>query len=128
VLTKDKVTAAPDRRRRLNAKAYREIIQRQKASGVSLYRYCKDRALPYTTIANWRRREKNVPPQPSVNFVPVQITPASQPNANAVTKSERPETIEICLGHQHQRIVRVSGNFDMATLQRVITTIESVPC
>jgi hypothetical protein len=122
-------TTAPKRRKYLTASKVRQILQQQEASGTSLYQYCRDHGLPYKTIVGRRKKESKVRVDGDAQaaFVPVEVKPAVTPVENTDTVGaacRSPMKIRL----RHKRTISVRGDFDVAMLQRLVTTLEALPC
>ena len=124
------------KRTRLRVEEIREILRRQEASGMSLHQYCKEQALPYKSIASWRRRLSHPGAEQTFGalFVPVEVkgeiecSPGGADVARRRTPVHRvrPAVVEICL--VHGRRLRLRADVDGATLRRFVEMLEAVPC
>jgi len=103
-----------------------QIIQRQRASGLSIQRFCRREKLAAPTFFAWKRKFGQARPDPrasaaaAVNFATVRVVPEA--SAAACTG-----TIEIVLGRD--RRVRLNGPVDKTTLADVLAVLEGPwPC
>lgn len=94
------------------ASKWREIIDRQRASGLSVGAFCRRDAIAESSFFAWRRRLGSTPPVPA--FVEAKLTPAP-----------RPGVIEVQL--RGGRRVRVRPGFDAALLAQVVVALEAAP-
>ncbi len=91
---------------------WRQIIQEQRSSGLSVARFCRERQVAQSSLFAWKdrlAREGRAAAEPA--FVPVQV--ASVPSAGARVASSD-GSIELHLGHGRHVLLR--PGFDVATL------------
>jgi transposase-like protein len=96
------------RRRRWSAERWREVLETQGRSGLSLKAFADRRGIPYSTLISWRRKlaETAVP----ARLVPVEV-------ADAPGKS-----VEVQVG---PGMVRVEPGFDEGHLVRVLRALRA---
>src|SRR5687767_11685415 len=130
-------TAVSSRKRsKLRVEEVQEVLRRQEASGLSLHQYCKEQALPYKSIASWRRRLGQPVAEQDIGalFVPVEVKGelrcstggAGAARAETPVHRELPALVEI--GLVHGRCLRLRADVDGATLRRFVEMLEVVPC
>jgi hypothetical protein len=122
-------TTAPKRHKYLTASKVRHILQQQEASGTSLYQYCQDHGLPYKTIVGRQNKQSKVRVDGDTQaaFVPIEVKPGVTPVEKTDAVSDAcSSAMEIRL--RHQRTICVRGDFDVAMLQRLVVTLEALPC
>jgi|BogFormECP03_OM3_1039632.scaffolds.fasta_scaffold00374_3 hypothetical protein len=97
---------------------WRQIIDVQQTSGMTVARYCRERGITECSFYNWKKRLRVASPSrpkhlPTPAFVEVTpLTPA------------KTDTIEILL-HERRRL-RVSPGFDRQLLLDLIHTLEAL--
>ena len=95
---------------------WRQVLARQRRSGLSVHRFCQQEGLAAATFYHWKRRLG--PPSgetlESVGFAPVQVQPE-------VTPAVAAGGIEIFLSHD--RRVRLTGNVDRQQLADVLAAL-----
>ena len=98
------------------AAKWREIIERQRASGLSVGAFCRRDSVAESSFFEWRRRLGAAPaPAPAAPaFVEAKVAPAERP-AGAV---------EVRL--RGGRRVRVGRGFDPALLAEVVLALEAL--
>lgn len=106
-------------RKRRTEQDWRQLVQEQAASGLSMAAWCQRRGLVASTFHWWRgelaRRDAR---RSEAAFVPVQV----QPDAPA----EEPGCIEIILAGG--RRVRMRGPVDRQQLAEVLAALEGPAC
>lgn len=98
-----------------------------KASGLSQSAYCQRESISYETFRRWRRKLAGsgaVAPLAS-QFIPVQVANSARVSTSAVHDVCVPP-VEVLLGNG--RRLRVEGQFDEASLGRLIRLLEALPC
>jgi hypothetical protein len=104
---------------------WRQVVHRQKASGLSIQGFCRGERLAMATFYAWKRRLGQEPhgPQeskrPAIGFAPVRIV--AEPGGSASAG-----TIEIVLGRD--RRIRLAGPVDKKTLADVLAVLEGPAC
>lgn len=118
---------------------WREHVEAQAASGVSAAAYCRRHGLHARSFYRWRRifaagAQQGVDAQASIGprepecgspdpvFAEVRL---GAPTVSAWTACG-PGDLEVVV--RGERRVRVGPGFDEATLRRVVTALESLPC
>jgi len=102
------------------ARFWARHVEQYRLGGLTLREYCQRHGLKPSTFGRWRRRlcrddtPITTPPAP-VNIVRVDLPTAPVANTG---------TLELVLGNG--RCIRVAGDFDGATLTRLIATLEQV--
>ena len=117
---------------------WREQLERQAASGLSIAAWCRQNQVAITSFHYWRRtiarRDKPIAiPQPepalaATAFVPVFVETASQvqrPQPDPLLHDA--DWIEIHFQH-HSARVRVAPGFDAPTLLRLLDVLEQRTC
>lgn len=105
------------------AEFWRQVVVRQRASGLSIYRFCRKEGLAAATFFTWKRRlgqkaggmGRHGRPEPVVNFAPVQVVPEGA--AEGTTG-----TIEILL--PQERRIRLTGKVDREQLADVLAALQ----
>ena len=93
---------------------WREVISRQRESGLSIKGFCAREALAMATFFLWKRRLAGGATPASVGFAPVRLEPE--------TLSEPvPGGIEILLAHG--RRIRLTGAVDRQQLRDVLAAL-----
>lgn len=92
---------------------WREIIERQRASGLSVGAFCRRDAIAESSFFAWRRRLGVA--QPAAAFVEAKITPALRTTG----------AIDVQL--RSGRRVRVRRGFDRDLLAEVVAALEALP-
>ena len=108
-------------------KFWREALVRQRASGLSIHRFCAQEGLAAATFFSWKRRlgreDGGVGRAAAVRFAPVRVV-------TEVTSEAAAGTIEILL--PRQRRIRITGTVDRRQLADVLAALEedggSRPC
>jgi transposase-like protein len=101
---------------------WRQVVARQRVSGLSICRFCAKEGLATATFYIWRRRlgqgagGRDGTPAP-VGFAPVRVQPEAVPAA-------APGGIEIVL--PHDRRVRLTGTVDRRQLADVLAALGEV--
>jgi len=98
-----------------------------KTSGLSQVAYCQRESISYETFRRWRRKlvgAATVSPL-SAQFMPVQEARSARVSTLAV-RDACASPGEVLLGNG--RRVRVEGQFDEASLGRLIRLLEALPC
>lgn len=95
---------------------WRQVLVRQRASGLSIHRFCMKEGLAAATFFVWKRRlgQERGGRAPAVNFAPVQVVTEPTPETAA-------GTIEILL--PQDRRVRVTGTVDRGQLAAVLAVL-----
>ena len=98
------------------AEAWRPIIDGQRASGLTVAAYCRERGITEGAFYAWKRRLRS-PARPNRSPAPafVEVKP---PKASA------PGAIEICLHGERRLLVR--RGFDRDLLIELVRALESV--
>ena len=97
-------------------KFWREVLVRQRASGLSIQRFCMKEGLAAATFFAWQRRLRQAPSGvAAVNFAPVRIVPET---AAALATG----TIEILL--PSDRRLRLIGAVDRQQLAMVLAALQ----
>ena len=114
-------------KQRLSRQRWRELVDEQRASGLSVDAFCKRRGLATSTFFNWRRRFKSEPTSAvaqasaDATFVELEAPPASPiTKADASTPSTT-SPIELVLSNG--LVVRVRHGFDPRLLQQVVEAL-----
>lgn len=100
---------------------WRDVIQRQQASGLSIQRFCQREDLATASFFDWKRKlrqQRSAGPAAeaaAVNFATVRVVPEPPGRLPA-------GTIEIVLGRD--RRVRLAGPVDKRTLTDVLAVLE----
>jgi hypothetical protein len=98
-------------------KQWRRRIAEWRTSGLSVRAFCARRGLTTPSFYAWRRvLEQRDAERPA--FVPVRVVPDGPPACAG--------TLEVVLAGG--RIVRVTPNFDAATLRQVLAVLEERAC
>jgi hypothetical protein len=98
---------------------WRQIIEQQKRSGLSIARFCGERRIAESSLFTWKRRlarESLVPAAPA--FVPVKLAAADQ--AGEVMGPSH-GAIELHLGQGRHLVLR--PGFDAPTLATVLAVL-----
>ena len=94
---------------------WREVLQRQRASGLSVASFSRRHGLSAASLYAWRRR---LSAGAAPAFVEAKVVePAQLPAAAGV--------IEVCL--RGGRRVRVAGGFDPELLRELVAALEGLP-
>ncbi len=96
---------------------WRDLIERQQASGFSVAAFCRDNGVAASSFFAWKRKLAAAPAASSPAFV--EATVAGTP---PVARSAR--RIEVCL--RHGRRVRVGRGFDRGLLAEVVAALEAI--
>lgn len=98
------------------AEFWRQVVVRQRSSGLSIHRFCVKEGLATATFFVWKRRlsQESGGGAPAVNFAPVRV--AAEDASEAVVG-----TIEILL--PQDRRVRISGTVDRQQLSAVLAVL-----
>ena len=97
---------------------WRQIIESQQTSGMTVARYCRDRGVTECSFYNWKKRLRGASPsRPKHLPVPafVEVTPSNPAQTDA---------IEILLRGSHR--LRVGPGFDRQLLLDLIQTLEAL--
>jgi hypothetical protein len=101
---------------------WRQVVTRQRASGLSIYRFCSSEGLAAATFFAWKRRlgqgDGGGRPVPAVNFAPVQIVTEDLGGAAEGATG----TIEILL--PQERRIRLTGRVDREQLAHVLAALQ----
>ena len=111
------------KRNRLRVEEIREILRRQEASGISLHQYCKEQALPYKSIASWRRRLGQPGAEQSMGalFAAVEVKGEVECSTGCAGAGRGGTAV-------HRKRLRLRADVDGATLRRFVEMLEAVPC
>ena len=112
-----------------------EFLREQEASGLTLPNYCKKHGLPYDRFVYWRRKlqgpartHRRQTLQPGV-FVPVVVkseTAAPEVPSSLPTRPRTPTSMDVLLRCGHA--IRVTADFDLAALCRLVAAMEATSC
>jgi hypothetical protein len=100
---------------------WQQVIQRQRASGLSIERFCQRERLATATFFAWKRRLRQERPagpasmSAAVNFAAVRVVPEPPGPVPA-------GTLEIVLGRD--RRIRLVGPVDRTMLAEVVAVLE----
>jgi transposase-like protein len=97
---------------------WRQIIESQQTSGMTVARYCRDRGVTECSFYNWKKRLRGASPsRPKHLPVPafVEVTPSNPAKAGGIE-------ILLC----DSRRLRVSPGFDRQLLLDLIHTLEAL--
>jgi hypothetical protein len=100
---------------------WRQIIQAQRASGLSIAGYCRRHGIAASALYVWKQRLVHEPSEPA--FVQVPTTAESQVSAGADAAGHA-AVLEVCLGGG--RRLRVGRGFDHALLAEVVGVLEGL--
>jgi hypothetical protein len=105
-----------NRSQRPGAEEWRQIIDGQRPSGLTVVAYCRDRGITQGSFYTWKRRLRS-PATPNRSPKPafVEVTPS---RAGTVG------TIEVCLRGERHLLAR--RGFDRELLIELIRTLESI--
>ena len=97
---------------------WREVIERQPESGLSIRAFCRRSGIREWTFYSWRRklRDREGAGEAEVTFLPVRVTEPARPGG---------ASIEIVL--PGDRRVRVSAPVDREALREVLAALEARP-
>ena len=95
---------------------WRQLIDEQRSSGLTVAAYCRDRGIKDSAFYAWKRRLRS-PAKPNRSSAPAFVEVKPQ-------KTSVSEAIEICL-HGERRLLVRSG-FDRDLLIEVVRALESV--
>jgi transposase-like protein len=100
---------------RPGAEEWRQIIDGQRPSGMTVAAYCRDRGIKDNAFYAWKRRLRS-PAKPNRLSAPafVEVTPP---------RAETASTIEICLRGERRLLVRLG--FDPDLLTDLVRTLEA---
>jgi len=98
------------------AEFWRQAIVRQRASGLSIHRFCAEEGLAAATFFTWKRRLRQEAGggASAVHFAPVRVVPEGPSEAAT-------STIEILL--PQERRVRITGTVDRQQLAEVLAAL-----
>ena len=105
---------------------WREHLQRWQESGLRQVVYCQQAGIAAWSFSHWKRRlekEGAVGTTPAAAFVEARVLPAPEIHLDTGHAGAGRGGIEIKLG---ARLVRVSRDFDAATLERVVRVLEAI--
>lgn len=110
------ILAGMNKSRRPGAEEWRQIIDGQRPSGLSVAAYCQERGITQGSFYTWKRRLRS-PAMPSglPKTAFVEITPRCAETAG---------TIEICLRGERHLLAR--RGFDRELLIELIRALESI--
>ena len=110
--------------RRAAREKWRQIIDGQAGSGLSVAAYCRDRQVPPASFFAWKRRLRlAIPAFVEVEAVPPSAAPPS-PTARATVSEDSVLAIEVGLpGGRHLRVRR---GFDHRLLAELIHLLEAL--
>lgn len=92
----------------------RRVLGEQRASGLSVAAFARERGFSAWTIYDWRRRLREQPTQPDKpELIQVKVAP-SVPRASSIA-------VELEAGH----LVHVPSGFDAAELRRLLEVLAS---
>jgi hypothetical protein len=94
---------------------WRQVLERQRRSGLSVHRFCQQEALATATFYAWQRRLGRGTKAASVGFAPVRVESEGAPAGPT-------GVIEIVL--PHDRRVRLSGKVDRQQLADVLAVLD----
>jgi putative transposase len=119
------------------AEQWRQILQRQRASGLSIAQFCRRERLTESSFFLWKRRLRVITPSGTALTAPdvaatsasamfVEATPATTAGC---AQGHRESPIELCL--RGGRILRLHSGFDPELLINLLRLLESLagsPC
>jgi putative transposase len=112
-------------KRILTADRWRELIEQQQRSGLSIAAFCAEHDVAVSTFFAWRRKLeiRGAPGAPGISGVPafVELTPSIEPAAARGSVELLPAPIELLL--PGGLTVRVRENFDAATLRQIVEAL-----
>jgi len=103
---------------------WRQIVEQQKSSGLSIARFCRERHIAESSLFSWKRRlacEEEATAAPAF----VLVKPASAPEGLTTSKSSG-GAIELHLGHGRHLLLR--PGFDAPTLAAALAVLEGRDC
>jgi transposase-like protein len=95
---------------------WREVLERQRASGLSVAAFCRRHGLSAASLYAWRRRLSVAAPGPA--FVEAKLTDVPAP-------AEAAGVVEVWL--RGGRRVRVGSGFDPQLLKELVAALEGMP-
>jgi transposase len=107
-----------NQRRTSKERFWRRMMRQWRGSGLSVREFCDEQGLSEPSLYAWRRTlaERDAA---AVHFVPVQVTPESNP---PVAADGVPGAVELVLGAG--RRLRIGPGFDGPTLARLLALLE----
>jgi transposase-like protein len=114
-------------KQRLSRQRWRELVDEQRAGGLSVDAFCKRHGLATSTFFNWARRFKSESPsavaQASADaaFVELEAPPASPLTKTDASASNTMPPIELVL--PNGLVLRVRRGFDPRLLQQVVEAL-----
>jgi transposase-like protein len=109
------------------AARWRKLLEDQRASGLSVVAFCRERGIAASSLFAWRRRLLRGPEM----FKPVTLAAeprrgrSDEESANGATEAADTTCVELCLPGERRLIVR--RGFDRQLLAEVIHTLEGLP-
>jgi len=97
---------------------WRQMIEQQKSSGLSIARFCRQRQIAESSLFTWKRRLAREAPAASSSFVLVK--PAPVPESGATINSSG-GAIELHLGRGRHLLLR--PGFDAPTLAAALAVL-----
>jgi hypothetical protein len=104
---------------------WREIIQRQGASGLSVARFCRNNSVPESSLFAWKRRMGRSAAAAGA-FIEAKVTPAQRAQTQAADSSTPWTTSLIEVRLRGGRIIRLRRGFDPVLLAAVIHALEGL--
>jgi transposase-like protein len=104
-----------NRRQRLGVDEWRQIIDGQQSSGLTITAYCRDRGIKDSAFYAWKRRLRS-PAKSNRSSAPVFVE-VKPPKASA------PNAIEVCLSGERRLLVR--RGFDPELLMDLVRTLQA---
>jgi transposase-like protein len=108
---------------RLAREKWRQIVDAQPISGMTVAAYCRDHQVTQSAFFAWKRRlRESAKPEgsPAAGFVEVKASRASE----AAEAERKASAIEICL--QNNRRLLVRRGFDRGLLTELIHVLEAL--